>query len=86
MKKMDDFDLWLKGCEVNNTKIFPLDGEGRTALYKCWGEHLVKHNYIGDTPVYIGWVNGKQVCAVRNYQSALSCWQNEKERRCIDGR
>ena len=65
---MDNFDLWLKECKVNNTKIFPLEGEGKTAFYKCWSEHLVKHNYIRDTPVYIGWVDGKQVCAFTNYK------------------
>ena len=47
--KMDDFELWLKACEENNTMIFKLS---ETGLYETYGEHMVGNNVIRDTPVY----------------------------------
>lgn len=72
---MSNFELWVKGCETNNTNIYPIEGSEKTALYKCWNEYLCEHREYNTTPVYIGWVNGVKVCATTNYQSALTCWK-----------
>jgi len=40
-----NFDLWLKGCEINNTKIYPLEGSGDTAIYKVWSEYECNNNH-----------------------------------------
>jgi hypothetical protein len=70
-------DLWLKGCEINETKIYPLEGQGKTALYKVWKDFIgADYHEYHTTPVFIGWVDGKQVCATTNYKSALACWRN----------
>jgi len=53
------FDLWLRGCEINNTKIFPLEGSGDTAIYKVWSEYEFKHTCFRTTPVYFVWINGE---------------------------
>lgn len=55
------FDLWLRGCEINNTKIFPLEGSGDTAIYKVWSEYECDHNYYRTTPLYFVWIAGNLV-------------------------
>ena len=78
---MTVFECWLKGCEINGTKVYNLEGSGETALYKCWKEYIVQHREYTDTPVYIGWVDGKQVVAVTDYLQALRVWQNRVKER-----
>ena len=78
---MTNFEIWVKGCEINGTKIYNLEGSGETALYKCWKEYIVQHREYTETPVYIGWVDGKQVVAVTDYLQALRVWQNRVKER-----
>ena len=73
-----NFDLWLKGCEVNNTILYCLEGSGDTGLYKLQKQYEYKNNYFYENPVYIGWVKGKQVCACGNYLEALNVWLKAK--------
>ena len=72
------FELWVRGCEINSTKIYPLEGSGDTALYKCWNEYLSGHRAYNTTPVFIGWIEGKEVCATTDYLSALACWKSAR--------
>ena len=72
---MTIFECWLKGCEINGTKIYPLEGQHDTALYKCWKDYIAGHREYHETPVYIGWVNGKEVCATTDYREALHSWK-----------
>lgn len=72
---MNNFDLWINGCKANGTNIYPLEGEHDTALYKCWKSYIASHNMYNETPVYIVWINGKQICATTNYQSALNSYK-----------
>lgn len=76
------FEIWLKACEANNSKYYPLEGYGETALYKCWKDYIGpdQHEYH-ESPVYIGFVGGKEVCAVMNYHSALAAWKNRVKER-----
>ena len=78
---MDTFGLWLKGCEINGTKIYPLEGTKDTALYKCWKDYIGGNREYHETPVFIGWVDGKEVCATTNYQEALCCWREHAKNR-----
>lgn len=73
---MSSFDLWLKGCEVNGTNVYPVAGTGQTALYKCWKDYISGNNVSHETPVYVGWVSGKEVCATTNYTEAAGVWKN----------
>ena len=72
---MSNFEIWVKGCEINGSNIYPLEGLGENALYKCWKEYSCNHREYYETPVYIGWVAGKEVCATTNYLEALHSWQ-----------
>lgn len=72
---MNNFDLWINGCKINNTNIYLLKGEHDTALYKCCKSYVANHVIYQVTPVYIVWINGKQICATTNYQSALNSYK-----------
>ena len=78
---MTAFELWVKGCETNGTKIYPVEGSGENALYKCWKDYICDHREYHETPVYIGWVDGKEICAITDYRFALSRWQSHMEDR-----
>lgn len=75
------FEIWLKACETCKTKLFLVEGAGETALYSVKDEYRYKHQVFYTTPVYIGFVEGKDVCATTDFQSALACWRNESKRR-----
>lgn len=70
----ESFNLWLKGCEANNTIIWLLDGSGETALYKTQNQFLYKNNYYYSSPVYHVWINGERIVATESYLSALEIW------------
>lgn len=72
---MNNFDLWINGCKINRTKVYPLMGKHDTALYKCWKSYMSNYKEYNETPVYIVWINGKQICATTNYQSALNLYK-----------
>lgn len=76
--KMTQFELWIRGCEINKTNVFCLGGSGDNGFYKLNKPMLVNNNYFFDTPVYIVWKHGRQACATTNYQDALHCWRKEK--------
>lgn len=73
---MTNFELWVRGCELNKTILYCLEGFGDTALYKLTSKHLVKNNYIWETPVYIVWIKGEQICATTSYIAAHKIWEN----------
>ena len=76
---MTTFECWLNGCEINKTIIYPLEGSGDTALYKCWRTYTSGNREYSTSAVYIGWVDGKQVCAMMDYLPALRCWKGNME-------
>lgn len=73
---MSIFDLWVKGCEINKTLLYRLEGNKDTALYKTISQHLVKHNFYYDTPVYHVWVKGKRLIATTSYLEAYHKWES----------
>ena len=72
---MTVFECWVKGCELNDTKLWCLEGKGDTALYKTQKWHELNHNYLGDTPVFHVWINGKCEASVTDYQAAYELYQ-----------
>ena len=78
MESFDRFSIWLRGCEINGTKVYCLEGEGETGLYKVWKEYEYKHNYYNDVATYHVWIKGHWLTATTNYQSALAMWNNHK--------
>ena len=64
----DLFKLWLRGCELNHTQIYLLEGEGETALYKCWKTYIGEdyHEY-NETPVFSVWEGNSDSRASRQW-------------------
>lgn len=73
---MTIFDYWVKGCELNNTDLWCLEGEGDTALYKTQNRYEANHNTMGTTPVFHVWIKGKCKCSTTNYEEAYEVYQN----------
>lgn len=76
---MNQFDLWVKGCKQNKTILYCLEGEGDTGLYKLTKEYWHNNNRFYEEPVYIAWIDGKQVCVSRNYIEAYNVFIKYKE-------
>lgn len=71
-----NFDLWLKGCEINNTKIYPLERSGDTAIYKVWSEYECNNNYYNTTPLYFVWIAGN-LETTTNLQTAYALFNRK---------
>ena len=72
------YDAWLKGCEINNTRLYRLkdcDCMQETGLYKLTSEYMVRGHAYFRTPVYVVWWNGKQVLYSTNYVEAVRKWE-----------
>ena len=70
---MTNFDLWVKGCEENKTKVFELE----PGLYKTWNEYLSGNNYYRTSPVYHVWDGDVRIYCGMNlgsaYNAAMFC-------------
>ena len=78
-EKSEQFELWLKGCEINKTELYCLEGEGDTGMYKTQSKRLVGHNYYGDVSTYHVWVAGKNIVSTTNYYDAIGIWNKYGE-------
>lgn len=74
----DIFNLWIKGCELNNTLIYLLEGNNDTALYKTTKTYEICNNYYNETPIYHVWICGKWIIATTNYAEAYKLWHSRK--------
>lgn len=84
---MSQFELWVKGCEINNTILWLLEGSGENAFYKTTTAHLVNHNYIYSAPVFHVWIDGVRKIATTSYLNAYSCYEKHiKEKEQETGR
>ena len=65
------FRMWADSFRGSETKLFLLEGDGETGLYKSqtW------HNGQGDSPVYHVWIDGKCKCAILNYREAYEIFR-----------
>ena len=81
---MNAFELWIKGCEVNGTKIYPLEGSGQTALYKCWREYTADNRDWREDPIYICWIDGKEIFVIRDLRFAYRRWEELTENRKME--
>lgn len=72
---------WEQACGESGALVYPIEGSGDTALYEVKTQYTDGRNDFYTSPVYIGFVDGWQVCAVENMQSALASWRNRKRER-----
>ena len=72
---MSIFECWVKGCEMNNTNLYCLEGKGDTALYKTQTWKEMNHNYHGNTPVFHVWIKGKCEHSGTDYKAAYDLYQ-----------
>lgn len=79
MMKKSNFELWIRDCEINNTELWQLEGDGDTALYKTTKQYKYKYNFYYETPVFHVWIKGKCVTSTTNYQEAYSIYKNRIE-------
>ena len=77
------YEAWVLGCEVNHTKVYRLEGEGDTGVYKTQEQYEYKNNYYSTTPLYHVWIRGKSVGVLQDYNSAIELYYKklkQKER------
>lgn len=83
---MTQFELWVKGCEINKTLVYPLHLMNRgeevhipeTGIYKLTNEYMSKGYRYYETPVYMVWWRGKQLVATTDINNAWSVWNRAK--------
>lgn len=73
-----NFELWVKGCEINHTEIYCLDGSGDHGVYQTRSRYMMNHVYYYNSPVFHVWINGKWLASTTNYHSAMGAWNNNK--------
>ena len=69
---MNNFELWVKGCEENNTLIYPLEKNGNISLYKTWRKYFDGRNYFNTNIMFHVWDGDKNVCCYTDY---LTCYK-----------
>ena len=78
------FDLWIKGCEINKSDIYPLVGSEDNAVYKITGTYEYKNNYyIREPVVYAVWVYGEDRLFTTDYLGAMKVWEDSQKERNI---
>ena len=73
-ERMCTFELWVKGCEINHTKVYRLEGEGDTAVYKTQSDYKYKHNRYKTSPIYHVWIRGVCVVVIQDYEKAIEIY------------
>lgn len=76
------FELWVKGCEINGTKLYCLEGKDGTALYQLVGEYEYKYNIFRNVSYQV-WEKGKCICVTTNSIAAYQVWDNVKNRHTL---
>lgn len=69
---MTNKQLWLKGCEENNTLLYPLENNNNIYLYSLKNKYEYKHNYYYTNPVYMIWKGDK---CIWNSQNLFDTYQ-----------
>ena len=72
---MSEYDLWLKGCDINHDTIFRLEGKGNTGLYKVGKAQMIEHREFSQW-VYSVWVRGEHIATLTDYLSAVRLYEN----------
>ena len=77
----EKFKLWIKGCEMNKSEIFPLVGKDDNAVYKIVNWFEYKHNYYIEHPiVYAVWVYGEDIMFTTDLYLAFQVWENSQKK------
>lgn len=76
---MTDFDLWVRGCEINEDQIYCLESSDKpyTGLYETKRQYWCDydHNYYWSSPMYHAWVNDEHTVS-RNYLEAETIYKD----------
>ena len=72
---MTEYELWVKGCEINHSTIIRLEGKGDTGLYQVGEERMIQHREYSSW-VYVVWVKGENVATLTGYLPAIKLYQS----------
>ena len=74
---MTNFQLWLKGCEINHTTVCKLEKPDlpETGVYSTISEYEADGRKYFRSRVYFVWVNGKEIYNGSNYHEAIQEWE-----------
>lgn len=75
---MSNFDLWVKGCELNNTKIYELEKSLNVSLYKTWRVYCDGRNYCNANVLFHVWNHDKHLVTT-NYIEGYKMYERFKE-------
>lgn len=82
-----EFNLWIKSCEEFNLQIYPLEGEGKNALYMTYknGEPHpgTRWNTYRKDLIYQVFINGVRKFVSTDYRLAYSFWENHHNERIL---
>ena len=74
------FEGWLGLCEENGNLPWMLesrDGREETGLFMIKREYMMNYTTYYETPVYLVWIDGKNILATTNYLEAYNTWVRE---------
>lgn len=81
---MTDFELWVKGCEVNKAELYCLEGNGETGLYETKSKYLHNYNYYYNRSVFHVWINGKCEFSGMDHMTALRLFAKRRKRNEVE--
>ena len=78
---MTNFDLWVRGCEINDTQIYPLEPSPKpcTGLYQTKRQYECEHNYYWTTPMYHVWIDDEHT-VVKDYVEAIRIYEKRLDK------
>ena len=80
-----NFELWVKGCQENNTKIYELEECNNIFYYKTWREFLYKNNFYNIDVYFHVWNKNtdKHIYCGCNYIDGYKIYEKETRKlRC----
>lgn len=78
---MSNFELWVKGCELNDICIYELEKSDNATFYKTWRRYCDGRNYFNLNVTFHVWHNDKHVVTL-DYVEGYKIYNrivNEKE-------
>lgn len=72
---MTDFELWLKGAEINNDPPYCLEGKDDSGIYMQKKPYMCQYRICYEPPVYHVFNKGKEMLTTGNLQYAYNEWR-----------
>lgn len=69
------FELWVHGCEINNAKLFKLEGTDlpESGVWSIEGRG-------GRSAVFLVWWKGKEIYCGQNFFEAVNTWNRKLDK------